>query len=39
MNRNLPIVIVVALFASAILAVGQTITDPAYIEVYVHAVL
>jgi hypothetical protein len=32
MNRNLPAVLVIALFCSAFLAVGQTINDPGHIE-------
>src|SRR4029450_1176052 len=35
MNRNLYAVLLIALFGSAILAAGQTINDPAHIDVYV----
>ena len=34
MNRNFPALLAIALFSSVI-AAGQTITDPAHIEVYV----
>jgi hypothetical protein len=35
MNRNLSVVLLIALFGSVILVAGQTINDPAHIDVYV----